>query len=61
VRKITEWNPIRMRSKECPNIDGRDEVVNVLEKLRVKNWPHLVRDRKAWYEQTQKTASHKEL
>ena len=46
VRKITEWNPIEMRSKRrSKNIQG-DEVLDDLKKLNVKNWTYLVEDRK---------------
>jgi hypothetical protein len=38
VRKITEWNPIGMRSKGRPRDRWKDEVVNDLKKLKVKNW-----------------------
>jgi hypothetical protein len=50
VRKITEWNPIGMKSKGHPKNRWRDEVLNDLKKLGVMNWTCLVKDRKAWYE-----------
>jgi hypothetical protein len=32
VRKITEWNPLGMRSKGRPTNTGKDEVLNDLKK-----------------------------
>jgi hypothetical protein len=37
VREITEWNPIRMRSKVRPKNTWRVEVINDLNKLKMKN------------------------
>jgi hypothetical protein len=39
----------------------RDEVLNDLKKLKLKNWTYLVKDRKAWYELVQKTETQKGL
>jgi hypothetical protein len=46
VRKITEWNPTGMRSKRHPKNRWRDEVLNDVKKLKVKNWTYLIKDRK---------------
>ena len=61
MRKITEWNPIRMRTKGRPKNRWKDEVLNYLKELKVKNWTYLVKDRKAWCELVQKTETHKGL
>jgi hypothetical protein len=61
VRKNTEWNPIGMRSKECRKSRWRDEVLNDLKKLKVKNWTCLIKDRKAWHELVQNTITHNGL
>jgi hypothetical protein len=50
VMKATEWNPIGMRSKGRPRNRWNDEVLNGLEKLKLKNWTFLVKNRKARYE-----------
>ena len=47
VRKITEWNPIGKRSKGRPRNRWKDEVLNDLKTLKLKNWTYLVTDRKA--------------
>jgi hypothetical protein len=61
VRKSAEWNPIGVRSNGRPKNSWRDEVLNDLKKLKLKNWTHLVKDRKASYELEQKTKVHKGL
>jgi hypothetical protein len=61
VRKITEWNPIGMRSKGRSKNRRKDEVRNDLKKLKVKNWTYFVKDRKASCELVQKAKIHKEL
>jgi hypothetical protein len=61
VKKITDCNPIGMRSKGCPKNRWKDEVLKGLNKLKVKNWTYLVKDRKAWYELVQKMETHKGL
>jgi hypothetical protein len=40
-----DWNPIRVRSKGCPKQRWRDEVLNELKKLKVKNWTYLVKEK----------------
>jgi hypothetical protein len=42
-----EWNIIGVRSKERPKSKRRDEVLNYLKKLKVKNWTYLVKDGKS--------------
>jgi hypothetical protein len=59
VRKIMEWNPIGMRSKGHPKNRWKDDVLKDLNKLKVKNWTYVIKDRKAWYELVQKTKTHK--
>jgi hypothetical protein len=61
VRKITEWNSIGMRYKGRPQNRWKDEVINDLKKLKLKNWTYLVKDRKASYELVQKAKTHKAL
>jgi hypothetical protein len=61
MRKITQWNPIGVRYKGRPKNRWRDEVLNNLRKLKVKNWTYLVKDRKAWHELVQKTKTHQGL
>jgi len=48
VKKITAWNSVGIRTKERPKDRRRDEVINDLKKLRMRNRIQIVRDRKAW-------------
>jgi hypothetical protein len=61
VRKITEWNPIGMRSRRRPKNRWKGEVLNDLKKLKVKSWTYLVKDRNTRYKRVQKTKTHKGL
>ena len=40
MRKITEWNPIGMRSKERLKSRRGDQMLNYLKKFKVKDWPY---------------------
>jgi hypothetical protein len=58
LRKITEWNPIGMRSKGRPKNRWKDEALYDLNKLKLKNWTYLVKDGEVWHELVQKTKTH---
>jgi hypothetical protein len=58
-KRIKEWNLIGMRSTGRPKNRWKDEVLNDLKTLKVKNWTYLVKDRKVWCELVQKTETHK--
>ena len=47
VKKITDWNPIGVRTKGQPMNRWRDEVLNDFSKLKLRNWIQLFKDRKA--------------
>jgi hypothetical protein len=59
ARKISEWNPIAMRSKGRPKNRLEVEVLNAFNKLKVKNGTYLVKGRKARYELVLKSKTHK--
>jgi hypothetical protein len=61
VRKITEWNPIVIRSKGRLKSRWWGVVLNDLRKLNVKNWTYVVKEREAWYKLMQKMKTHKVL
>ena len=50
-----------MRTEGRPKDRWKDEVLNELKKLEVKNWTYLVKDRKAWCELVQNTKTYKGL
>jgi hypothetical protein len=37
VKKISDWNPIGVRTKGRPKNRWRDEVINDLKKLKLRN------------------------
>jgi len=47
VKKVTEWDSVGIRTKEQPQNRRRDEVINDLKKLKLRNLIQLIRDRKA--------------
>jgi hypothetical protein len=47
VKKITEWDPIGIRTKGQPQSRWRDEVINDLRKLKLRNLIQPIRDRTA--------------
>jgi len=52
-KKITDWNPIGIRTKGRPKNRWRDEVIYYFEKSEPRNWIHLLKDTKAWNELVQ--------
>jgi hypothetical protein len=47
VKKITDWNPIGVRTKGQPMNRWRDEVISDFSKLTLRNWIQLVKERRA--------------
>ena len=58
VKKITDWNSVGLGTKGRPKNRWRDEVINDLMKLKLRNWIQLVKDREAWNDLVGKTISH---
>ena len=52
-KKITDWNPIGIRTKGRPKNRWRDEVINYFKKPKPRNWIQLVKDKKVWNELVQ--------
>jgi nicotinamide riboside kinase len=55
VRWITDWNPMGVRAKGRPQSRWRDEALDDLKKLKLRNWNQIVKGRKAWNDMAQKT------
>jgi hypothetical protein len=47
VKKFTDWNPTGLRTKRRAKNRWADKMVNDLEKLKLRNWSHIIKDRKA--------------
>jgi hypothetical protein len=50
-----DWNNMGVNTKGWPNNTWRDEEINDLKKLKLRNWNQVVKDRKAWNYVVQKT------
>ena len=53
VKKIIDLNPIGVRTKRPTKNRWRDEVINDLKKLKLRNWNQILKDRRAWNDQVQ--------
>jgi hypothetical protein len=56
--KNTDWYQKRVRTKGRPKKRWRDEVINDLNKLEMRNWSQIFNYRKAWSDLLQKTKTH---
>jgi cell wall assembly regulator SMI1 len=56
--KITDWNPMGVRTKEWPKNRWRDEVINDLNRPKLRNWSQIIKEREAWNDLVQKTTTH---
>ena len=48
VKKITDWNLVGVRTRGRLKNSCRDEVINNLKNIQMRNWSQIVKDRKAW-------------
>jgi hypothetical protein len=58
IKKITNWNPIGIRTKGRPNIRWRNEVIHDLRKQKLRNCLELVKESKVWNDLVQKNKTH---
>jgi hypothetical protein len=58
VKKIADRNPIGVKTKGKSKKRWRDEVINNLKKLELRNRSQIVKDRKALNDLMQKTNTH---
>jgi len=57
-KMITDWNPVGVRTTVLPKIRWRDEIINDLQKLKLRNWSQLIEDRTACNVLVQRTKTH---
>ena len=50
-----DWKPAGVRTKGWPNNRWRNEEINDLAKVKLRNWSQVVKDRKAWTDVVLKT------
>jgi len=58
VNQIANWNPVGVRTKVWPKIGWQGEVINDLQKLKLRNWRQLIEDRKACNNLVHRTKTH---
>ena len=57
VKRIMDWNNMGLKTKGCLNKRWRDEVINDLKMLKLRNWSQVVKDRKVLNDVVQKNKS----
>jgi uncharacterized coiled-coil protein SlyX len=56
TRKLLQWTPVgRTRQR------WQEDVMEDLNKLKVKNWKETAMDRRTWRDLTEKAKTHKQL
>jgi hypothetical protein len=62
VKAIYCWKPVSRRTIGRPKTRWVDDVRKDIQKLKVRNWKTLARDRRKWKELVEKAKTlHKEL
>ena len=53
-RKLLDWKPMGTRPVGRPRQRWQEDVMEGLEKLKVKNWKETAKDRRTWRELAEK-------
>jgi hypothetical protein len=61
TRKLLDWKPMGIRPVKKPRQRWQEDVMEVLQKLKVKNWKEGAKDRRTWRDLAEKTKTHKGL
>jgi hypothetical protein len=61
TRKLLDWKPMGTRPVGKPRQQWREDVMEDLKKLKVKNCKEAAKDRRIWRELAEKTENHKVL
>jgi len=48
TRKLLDWKPMGIRPAGRPRQRWQEDVMEDLEKLEVKNWKEIAKDRRTW-------------
>jgi hypothetical protein len=59
TRKLLDWKPRETRSIGRPRQRWREDVMEDLKKLKVKNWKETAKDKRTWRDQAEKAKTHK--
>jgi hypothetical protein len=61
TRKLLDWKPTGTRPVGRPRQRWQEDVMEDLEKLKVKNWKETAKDRRTWRDLTEKAKTYKGL
>ena len=61
ARKLIDWKPMGTRTVGRPRQRWKEDVMEDLKKLKVKNWKGTARDRRTWRDLAEKAKTHKGL
>ena len=61
TRKILDWKPMGTRPVGRPRQRWQDDVMEDLNKLKVKNWKETLKDRRIWRDLAEKAKTYKGL
>ena len=59
TRKLPDWKPMETRPVGKPRQRWQEDVMEDLEKLKVKNWKEAAKDRRTWRDLAEKAKTHK--
>jgi hypothetical protein len=60
-RKLLDWKPMETRPVGRPRQRWKEDVMEDLKKLEVKNWKETAKGRRTWRDLVEKAKSHKSL
>jgi len=61
TRKLLDWKPMGIRPVGRPRQRWKEDVMEDLKKLKVKNWKETAEDRRSWRDLAEKAKTHKGL
>jgi len=61
TRKLLDWKPMGTRPVGKPRQRWQEDVIEILKKLKVRNWKDAVKDRRTWRDLAEKAKTHKGL
>jgi len=61
TRKLLDWKPMGTRPVGKPRQRWQEDVMEDLEKLKVKNWKEAAKERRTWRDLAEKAKIHKGL
>ena len=61
ARKLLDWKPMGIRPIGRPRQRWKEDVMEDLIKLEVKNWKEIAKDRRTWRHFAERAITHKGL